>query len=275
MADAVRHDVQGIEPRRADAERTLAYPAGLGCAGQGQPLNASDQAPDREGQAGDAINERVANQWATEPDVGGTLDGLSAWLDGFDGINTHKYNMTYGTTEKERPGEILRALRSEIRASQDQWKTRGSECVSSQEVLLAYLCKLETRLDKQTDLFVESAEASQGSLRSLRYEEEPSGASYRPESKKQRSREYRDALQTLPRLLACDAEKAWIAYRRENASSLLSHWLSGWEDGIPRVSSNVPARVDRLKCLGNSIVPQIAEMIFRRIKEIIRGRLYA
>ena len=34
------------------------------------------------------------------------------------------------------------------------------------------------------------------------------------------------------------------------------------EPAVGRVANGVPSRVDRLKCLGNSIVPQIAEMIF-------------
>lgn len=40
-------------------------------------------------------------------------------------------------------------------------------------------------------------------------------------------------------------------------------WLP--EPDVGRVAHGVPARVDRLKCLGNSIVPQIAELIFREI----------
>ena len=35
--------------------------------------------------------------------------------------------------------------------------------------------------------------------------------------------------------------------------------------GVPRVSQGIPRRVDRLKALGNAIVPQIAEEIGRMI----------
>jgi hypothetical protein len=49
-------------------------------------------------------------------------------------------------------------------------------------------------------------------------------------------------------------------------SSRVSAWMDGsWEEGIPRTTRGQSERVNRLKCLGNSIVPQIAEMIFARI----------
>ena len=47
----------------------------------------------------------------------------------------------------------------------------------------------------------------------------------------------------------------------------------GWwavEPGVGRVASRIPRRVDRLKGLGNSIVPQIAELLFRQIRNIER-----
>jgi len=40
------------------------------------------------------------------------------------------------------------------------------------------------------------------------------------------------------------------------------------EPNMGRVAHGIPNRVDRLKCLGNAIVPQISEWIAKRIKEI-------
>jgi len=40
------------------------------------------------------------------------------------------------------------------------------------------------------------------------------------------------------------------------------------ESGICRVADGIPSRVDRLKSLGNSIVPQIAYIIFEAIKQV-------
>lgn len=253
---ALGDDVDGCnsaEGALADAERERLQ-AGWDCGGHGIP---ETEPEDVRSEIASGRDGALGNWWSVEPDVGGTLDGFSSWLDRLDGINTHKYNMTYGATEKERPGEILRALRSEVGAIQNKQQARRSECISPQEVLFAYLCELEARLDKQTDLFVESAETPQGSLRSLRDEEESPSASCGSIPEKQSTGKYSDSLQALPRLLARDAEKAWISYRRENAST-----IRHWESGIARVANGIPARVDRLKCLGNSIVPQIAELIF-------------
>jgi DNA (cytosine-5)-methyltransferase 1 len=43
-----------------------------------------------------------------------------------------------------------------------------------------------------------------------------------------------------------------------------NHWQP--EPNVGRVAHGIPHRVDRLKCLGNAIVPQVAYRIFRAIE---------
>jgi len=57
------------------------------------------------------------------------------------------------------------------------------------------------------------------------------------------------------------------------SASLTPGWWSV-EPDIRRVAHGVPDRVDRIKCLGNAVVPQNAEVIARAIKEISRGVNY-
>ena len=49
----------------------------------------------------------------------------------------------------------------------------------------------------------------------------------------------------------------------------------GWwaaEPGLDRVANGVPNRVDRIKCLGNAVVPQVAEVFAQAIKLILEKR---
>jgi site-specific DNA-cytosine methylase len=46
-------------------------------------------------------------------------------------------------------------------------------------------------------------------------------------------------------------------------------WVDGsWESGLSRTATEVPNRPDRLRALGNAVVPQVAELIGRRVMEM-------
>jgi DNA (cytosine-5)-methyltransferase 1 len=63
--------------------------------------------------------------------------------------------------------------------------------------------------------------------------------------------------------------KSWIRRVDDGIPSQLDSF-EGWEvepEDIPRVEIGVKDRTDRLKSLGNSIVPQVVAEIFKAIKE--------
>ena len=52
-----------------------------------------------------------------------------------------------------------------------------------------------------------------------------------------------------------------LAGLREGGRPISDHWIV--EPAVGRVANGIPARVDRLRCLGNAIVPQVAEVVAR------------
>ena len=69
-------------------------------------------------------------------------------------------------------------------------------------------------------------------------------------------------------------------WQRENASgaraicgskSERNEWWQS-EPDVGRVADGVPKRVDRLRGLGNAVVPQVAEYIGHRVVDVLRGR---
>ena len=64
-----------------------------------------------------------------------------------------------------------------------------------------------------------------------------------------------------------ECRREWLTW--EGSSPLEGIWES--EPELGRVASGIPSRVDRLKCLGNAVVPQQIYPILRNIAEIERG----
>jgi DNA (cytosine-5)-methyltransferase 1 len=59
---------------------------------------------------------------------------------------------------------------------------------------------------------------------------------------------------------ALDGFSAWL-----DGSNRISAPVLNWESGIGRIAAAVPHRVDRVRALGNAVVPQVAEHIGRMI----------
>lgn len=182
--------------------------------------------------------------WATEPDVGGSIDGISAWMDRIG-------EMTDDAT-KTRAGEILRDVRETFNEKTVQWYTGRFYGVLPEEVLLAYLCEYSERANRSRAA-MESGAVAEAILRDLWHTIEAARASHQREYRNKYARKYSDALLRLSYGAPSLVPQAW-----ENGS---------WEDGIERVGRNIPNRADRLKCLGNAVVPQQAYPIFRALRE--------
>ena len=75
----------------------------------------------------------------------------------------------------------------------------------------------------------------------------------------------------------CGGERRTVESRMGGGYDGLPHWMdsvrAGWADGswelgISRVTGKIPDRANRLKCLGNAVVPQPFYPVFRAIAEV-------
>ncbi len=181
--------------------------------------------------------------WKFEPNVGRVANGISAWLDGVDYANCMAEMVKYGLQSMENPAKALRALwKNDGKTKIFERGIRISDDVCPPEVLLPFLRRCEI-FYTQKYLSQKSPEVSRNRMRVMPNKQASSGPSHRSKSRKQSAGKHSNALLNMSQFLAQDCATKWARDRRAYATN----------------------RVDRLRGLGNSVVPLQAKTAFERL----------
>ena len=178
---------------------------------------------------------------------------FSDWLDRC--FNDVIYLKDYENTIKNsRTG--LPYLQKKIQ-SQEVWeKIRGYVPLLEQEDLLSIVRKLQEESNRQNNISPESEEDEENNLRGLWETAWSCMPSQRRTNQKQLARELTNLMPTMPHENALEIAEIWnrlsFAYSSMNAPE-----AQGW--------SKARHRVERLKSLGNAIVPQVAIEIIKSL----------
>lgn len=173
--------------------------------------------------------------WDAEPGMGGRFDGLPNWL--------HRHNIKgYGQTESIRRTKILQDLWNKD-VEKAIWGTIGGlNRIQQAAILFFVVCEYE-KSGRVLWEQCKSKETFKGLLQGLWGQIPFSSPPPRWEQVEQFKGEYNYSMREMP------------------------FEIASWESGIDRVSTGIKGRVDRLKGLGNAIVPQVAYEFFKAIVE--------
>jgi len=233
---------QAEQPRRTEVVGGSEDVAGSDEQGSRRRVSQIMQERGRQRIAGQGCGERD-RVWEPEPPVGGTPYGLPSWLYRHCGRG-----LSY--EESKRSIETLSGMWCSY-VSETLWEEIGGLDRIQQAAFLFSLMREYEKGTNEARVFLEGKKTPKGFLRELRGKAAATSAPHRSSDKKQPGGEHTDPVQVVSQLSPCNSETDWQR--------------GGWEDGIPRTSSGVPSRVDRLKGLGNSVVPQVVEQIGRAI----------
>lgn len=186
--------------------------------------------------------------WGVEPDVRGMVDGISERLDGDVDASCR---MGSEVRSAQRGEARLRAVWKQVTARSAS-QGRGSDEQLARELAdsmpaLPHALALGTRED--------AMEAALTFVHRMREAGEALGA-------------LRDPSQPLA--------QAWLSASGQEADPWFlagcgrADWSSGEWPGVPRVKNGVPSRVDRLRGLGNAVVPILPEIIANAYADSLR-----
>jgi site-specific DNA-cytosine methylase len=164
----------------------------------------------------------------------GIFNGLSEWMDRTGGLN--------GKTSIDITGQDLPHLWEGFQSESLQWSFGRFNTIQFKENLFTVLWKLFAESHRQDNLPFESKEVQDAFMRNMWIGELPGCPSQRWEYSEQYAREHSDALSQLSYEVALVTKEITEKY----------------SDG----------RVNRLKALGNSVVPMIPFLLMKAILEV-------
>jgi site-specific DNA-cytosine methylase len=250
----VKHGGQGWTGRpsgncadgQGERKETLADTSGAGR----EELDAAAVAVAERFDTGCAAARGAEAWWAVEPDVCGMDDGLPQRLDG--GLDASSGLGTEGSAS-EGFERLMRRVWCDLAAGIAP-QGRGTD-----EQLSGELSYALSKVSHETAL----GHRKEGLENASRYV--------------QRMRQACEAIGVV-RNPSEPLLEAWLSLSGEEkdrchlASCGRTDWAAGEWLGVPRVAHGVPKRVDRLRGLGNAVVPQIPELYAKRIKHLLEGR---
>lgn len=154
---------------------------------------------------------------------------------------------------KNRAREILCNVWDEAGAEALQWNLGRFQPISKPEILFAFLCEYEEK-SYEGGVPLESRTVARECVRNMRSNGETSRSPHRRGYYSQLAREYSDAVYFMSREAPSLLQEKWDDY--------------SWENVCYRVKDKCPNRVDRIRCLGNAVVPQQFYIFFKLIRDI-------
>jgi len=199
--------------------------------------------------------ERSWLEVATE--LCGIYDEFPLWVDGYFKRLIGKD--FYGTSNDKNRTKDLRVLRETIQ-SQEIWKKVGRLfSLDNKEILLKILLRIEEVSNSQVELQCKSEKSEREKwVRELWSNANFMRSPYRREYQKQFATELKSIVPELSHETSLEIAKTWDCLQCCH-SSLTSQDADGY--------TKAKHRVERLKSLGNAIVPQVAVEIMRAIKQ--------
>lgn len=182
--------------------------------------------------------------WVSEPELGRINNELSSELDRI------KIEVKNAKTSKECYGKILQALRMSACAKTIHEQTRGLQSICAEKALLSLVWKLKNNCRISWE-FLACKDSHKEVMRDLWGKIQTDSSSLRRESREQFLEEHSDFMQQLSFLVASQGKTPW-----DNPL---------WESGTPRIIDSCYFRVDRVKALGNAVVPLQVRSAFEKL----------